>query len=59
MSTYETYGQEETDTELIDFDGRPADCSCTGSRLETEGGLPCWPCYRDGFDEPNHIIDEE
>lgn len=36
-----------------DEDDRPADCACTGSRLEAEGGLPCWPCYRDGFDEPN------
>lgn len=41
------------DGEVLEDDERPDDCSCTGSRLEAEGGLPCWPCYRDGFDEPN------
>lgn len=33
---------EETD------DGRPDDCACWDAGLK----LPCWPCYRDGFDEP-------
>jgi hypothetical protein len=28
---------------------RPDDCDC--SPLFEE--LPCWPCYRDGFEEPN------
>jgi hypothetical protein len=32
-----------------DGDGRPEDCDC--SPLFDE--LPCWPCYRDGFEEPN------
>jgi hypothetical protein len=29
-------------------DERPEDCDC----IEV-AGLPCWACYRDGFDEPN------
>lgn len=28
---------------------RPADCVC----WDTEAGLPCWPCFRDGFDTQN------
>ncbi len=61
MSAYEITTQERTDAELTDFDGRPGDCSCTGSRLEAEAGLLCWPCYCDGFDvlNPNAPIDEE
>lgn len=39
--------------ETADDDGRPDDCKCSGSRLERENGLPCWPCYRDGFETPN------
>lgn len=32
-----------------DGDGdRPAECSCL-----SDTGLPCWPCYRDGFDAVN------
>ncbi len=30
-------------------DERPDDCDCS-PRFED---LPCWPCYRDGFEEPN------
>lgn len=30
-------------------DRRPADCDC----LPTFTDLPCWPCYRDGFQVPN------
>jgi hypothetical protein len=33
---------------------RPDDCNCTPL---TEG-LPCWPCYRDGFEEPNPNVGE-
>lgn len=29
---------------------RPTDCECRKGRPESSGGLPCWPCYRDGFD---------
>lgn len=49
MSAYDTATQEGTDAELTDFDGRPGDCSCWDADAE----LPCWPCYRDGFDVPN------
>jgi len=38
------------DAEVLDeSDERPSDCDC--SPLFDE--LPCWPCYRDGFEEPN------
>ena len=30
-------------------DDRPEDCDCS-PHFE---GLACWPCYRDGFEEPN------
>ena len=30
-------------------DKRPDDCDCS----PTFEDLPCWPCYRDGFEEPN------
>jgi len=40
------------DAEIIggdgDDDGRPDECDC----LPTFDELPCWPCYRDGFDDP-------
>ncbi|PSQ34622.1 hypothetical protein BRD08_09180 [Halobacteriales archaeon SW_10_66_29] len=37
--------------EIIDKDdsGRPDECQCWDAEL----GLPCWPCYREGFEEPN------
>jgi hypothetical protein len=31
-------------------DGRPDDCQC--AEFLADAGLPCWPCYRDGFNEP-------
>ena len=31
-------------------DGRPEGCDC--GEWNAGSGLPCWPCYRDGFDEP-------
>lgn len=35
---------------------RPEDCDC----LSTMEGLGCWPCYRDGFEEPNpDLADDE
>ena len=41
-------------TTLTDEDAdRPEDCMCSGSELEAEGGLPCFPCYRLGFENPN------
>jgi hypothetical protein len=30
-------------------DERPDDCDC----WDPEQDLPCWPCYREGFEEPN------
>jgi len=36
-------------------DQRPADCECSPVFDE----LPCWPCYRDGFERPNPNVDEE
>ena len=54
MSTNELPTQEGTDTELTHFDGRPGDCDC----LPTFDELPCWPCYRDGFDVPNPNAEE-
>lgn len=41
MSTYATPDIEGTD--------RPESCDCR----EAGDALPCWPCYRAGFDEPN------
>lgn len=32
-------------------DDRPDDCQC----WDADGDLPCWPCYRDGFEEPNPL----
>jgi len=32
-----------------DFDERPEDCDCSPVMEK----LPCWPCYHEGFDEPN------
>jgi len=36
-------------------DERPDDCDC--SPLFEE--LPCWSCYRDGFEEPNPNVEAE
>ena len=43
------HATEATDdeTETCDHE-RPADCGCWG-----QDDLPCWPCYRDGFEAPN------
>jgi hypothetical protein len=30
-------------------DERPDDCDCAPVMED----LPCWPCYRDGFEEPS------
>lgn len=34
---------------LSKAENRPDDCDCAPSFED----LPCWPCYRDGFHEPN------
>ena len=36
-------------------DERPDDCDCS----PLFEGLPCWPCYRDGFEEPNPNVGED
>ena len=36
-------------------DERPDDCDCTPLMED----LPCWPCYRDGFEEPNPHVEED
>lgn len=36
-------------------DERPADCDCAG--FHADAALPCWPCYRDGFDEIGAVDD--
>lgn len=33
---------------------RPDDCDC----WNPDGDLPCWPCYRDGFEAPNPCAEE-
>ena len=40
------------DGEILDEtdDGRPDDCDCGDWNADAD--LPCWPCYRDGFEEP-------
>jgi hypothetical protein len=41
------------DGEILDEsdDDRPDDCDCGDWNNGLK--LPCWPCYRDGFEEPN------
>ncbi len=41
---------EILDDEPASDDGRPDDCDCGDWNADAE--LPCWPCYRDGHDEP-------
>jgi hypothetical protein len=41
-------GVEES-TETSETAGRPDDCGCTPLMDD----LPCWPCWRDGFRQPN------
>jgi len=41
---------EILDDEPASDDGRPDDCTC--GDWNADGPLPCWPCYRDGYDEP-------
>ncbi len=38
-------------------DSRPDDCDCGDWNADAD--LPCWPCYRDGFDAPNPSAGEE
>ncbi|MFA1610142.1 hypothetical protein [Halobellus rubicundus] len=49
--------EADDDGEIIDDDtnGRPEDCDC--GPWNADAGLPCWPCYRDGFRMPVGEID--
>lgn len=44
--------EADDDGEVIDDtdDGRPDDCDC--GDWNAEAGLPCFPCYREGFRRP-------
>jgi len=47
------------DGELLDEgdgDERPSDCDCGDWNDGLE--LPCWPCYREGFEEPAPVDEE-
>lgn len=33
----------------LDADERPAECECDELHY---AAVPCWPCYREGFDQP-------
>ncbi|RKS81368.1 hypothetical protein BDK61_0647 [Haloarcula quadrata] len=47
--TLEEFGADDRD------DDRPEDCDC--SPLFED--LPCWPCYRDGFETPNPNVGDD
>ena len=36
---------------------RPDDCDC--GDWNDRSGLPCWPCYRDGFEFPNPEVNTD
>ena len=46
---------------MVEADGetneRPADCDC--EPFMRDHALPCWPCYREGFEEPNPNVEAE
>jgi hypothetical protein len=44
-------GQWHPDQVTLDdsMSDRPEDCWCAPEMED----LPCWPCYRDGFETPN------
>ncbi|USZ73226.1 hypothetical protein [Natronosalvus halobius] len=44
-------------TDQGDVDARPDDCDCAPCIVDED--LPCWPCYRDGFEEPNQAVLED
>jgi len=47
----------KADGGLVHSDERPDDCDC--GEWNQGLGLPCWPCYRDGFEEPNPNVGED
>ena len=50
----------DTETRKLDSfgtdDDRPDDCHCSGEPFET---VPCFPCYREGHEEPNPDAEPE
>ena len=38
-------------------DERPSDCDCWAELGNDD--LPCWPCWREGFEDPNPDRDEQ
>jgi hypothetical protein len=47
---------EILDGDESDDDSRPEDCDCGDWNAHAE--LPCWPCYRDGFEVPASAEEE-
>jgi hypothetical protein len=47
QNAHERATEDATDSQE---QNRPQDCMCRG--WSTSDGLPCWPCSRDGFEEP-------
>ena len=50
--------EADDDGEIVgetDDDGRPEDCEC--GDWNSHAGLPCWPCYREGFEDPANADD--
>ena len=52
--TLEEFGGDDRDE---DSDGRPDDCDCGDWNAGLD--LPCWPCYREGFETPAGTGDDE
>jgi hypothetical protein len=53
-----TFIVADDDGEILDEserNGRPEDCQC----WDADAALPCFPCYRDGFEDPNPNIDDD
>jgi hypothetical protein len=52
----EILDEEESEERNDDDDGRPDDCDCGDWNADLE--LPCWPCFRDSFEEPASAEEE-
>jgi len=53
---------EDDDEDVVDLsevtgDARPEDCDC--GDWNSGLGLPCWPCYREGFETPASTDEED
>ena len=47
----------EVDGDHSDVEDRPDNCECRPTWGADD--LPCWPCYRDGFDAPNGSSEDD